>query len=41
VITLGDDAPDPATDQWNLQDYQRESGNDGAFEGEVPAGEGE
>jgi anionic cell wall polymer biosynthesis LytR-Cps2A-Psr (LCP) family protein len=41
VITLGDDAPDPATDQWNLQDYQRESGNDGAFEGELPATEGE
>ena len=32
VITLGTDAPDPAGDQWNLQDYQREAGNDGAFE---------
>lgn len=37
VITLGDDAPDPASDQWNLQDYQRESGDEGAFE-ESPAG---
>jgi len=32
VITLGDDAPDPASDQWNLQDYQRESGDDGSLE---------
>lgn len=37
VITLGDDAPDPAGDEWNLQDYQREAGNDGAFE-EAPPG---
>ncbi|HEV2073812.1 MAG TPA: LCP family protein [Thermomicrobiales bacterium] len=36
VITLGNDAPDPAGDEWNLEDYQRESGNDGAAIEEDP-----
>lgn len=36
VITLGDDAPDPAGDEWNLQDYQREAGDEGALEESVP-----
>lgn len=26
TITIGDDAPDPAGDEWNLRDYQREEG---------------
>lgn len=28
VIMLGNDAPDPAGDQWSLEDYQRETGDD-------------
>lgn len=28
VIMLGNDAPDPAGDQWSLEDYQRETGQD-------------
>lgn len=28
VIMLGNDAPDPAGDQWTLQDYQRETGDE-------------
>lgn len=36
VITLGDDAPDPASDEWNLQDYQRETRDDGSLENPLP-----
>ncbi len=28
VVMLGNDAPDPAGDQWSLEDYQRETGAD-------------
>ncbi len=28
VVMLGNDAPDPAGDQWSLEDYQRETGGD-------------
>jgi LCP family protein required for cell wall assembly len=28
VIMLGNDTPDPAGDQWSLEDYQRETGGD-------------
>jgi len=30
VITLGDDAPDPAGSEWNLSDYQQQVGDDAA-----------
>ncbi|HWV25403.1 MAG TPA: LCP family protein [Thermomicrobiales bacterium] len=39
VITLGDDAPDPAGDEWNLQDYQRETDDDGSLELPSPPGD--
>ena len=35
VITLGDDAPDPADSEWDLDDYQEQVGEDGG--GAVPA----
>jgi polyisoprenyl-teichoic acid--peptidoglycan teichoic acid transferase len=40
VIMLGNDAPDPAGDQWSLEDYQRETGQNepsGVAPTEVPA----
>ena len=43
VIMLGNDAPDPAGDQWSLEDYQRETGQDepaAAEPSEEPSGDG-
>jgi len=36
VIMLGNDAPDPAGDQWSLEDYQRETGDDAALPEPTP-----
>lgn len=41
TITIGDDAPDPAGDESNLRDYQREEGiDDGTLEQATPGASG-
>jgi LCP family protein required for cell wall assembly len=39
VITLGNDAPDPAGSEWDLTDYQQQVGDDGAGEMSTPTPE--